>query len=384
MVETNPNSGSEDVTPAPSPQSESSPNSAEQTQATTDGDKGALPPALSADERDVRAFAMLDEGKGRDVARKELAAATPDKESQLAAESVPGPASDANVEEVVTHDGLDDKSIKQLSQAGLLLDAADWNVMPQKARDRILARAKETIAERSRAYQQEQANQRARNERGQFTAGAASAQTDKAQSQGGGKSEPAKPGQGDLASKVQKIKEMFGDEAAAPLAEVLEELDKRVAEASAPKDDPRMDYMMQRQVAMDEAAARTSLSADLADLTPPKGAAPEVVQASNEAWQVIREEAQVLAQAAVTAGRPWTWQECLERAGRMLYEPLIRQQEQAKLAATRKQTLRATPERSNRQSSPNRVESSEERDRRAFEALDSGKTRDDARMAIAG
>jgi hypothetical protein len=387
--------GSESLTPTPAQGNEQAPVTAATESPSTEQTERASIPAQPSVDRDAQILEMLDAGKPVSEVRKEItAAATPAaNENQPAAETQSGEAKDASGSPVPSkaavtpsYKDLDDRSRQQLSQAGLLPDMEEWNELRESTRQRILGNAQAIIAERTRLWQKEQALNQPRNQQGQFAPGKPGTtaggekpgQAVMDTSQGG---TGAAAGTGGLKARLQKFVEMVGEDVAAPLIEGLEATQAEQTAAlaqSAQREAERqnqMSYLLNRQIATEESSARATLAKDLPDLATPD---------NNEAWEIIKEEAKVLAQAAVNTGTDWSWQDCLEKAGRSLLSPIIAQQAQAKLADVRRTTLKNTPERGNQIASPARTASPEERDRLAMEMIDQGRTPQEVRMALAG
>jgi hypothetical protein len=278
--------------------------------------------------------------------------------------------------------GLDDRSRQQLSQAGLLPEVEEWNELRESTKNRILDNARGIIAERTRLYQKEQALNQPRNQVGQFAPGKpGTSATGKPgavmdASQGGN---GATAGTGSLKERLKPFIDMVGEDVAAPLIAGLEGMQSeqaaalaQMAEKSA-EQEKKFEYLARNHLAAAESSAWETLSKDLPDL---KG--------DTEAHEIIKEEARVLAQAAVNTGADWSWQDCLERAGRSLLSPIIAQQAQAKLADVRKNTLKNTPERGNQIAAPTRTMNKDERDKFVDDELQRGRTVQEVRMALAG
>jgi hypothetical protein len=339
------------------------------------------------------ALELLDEGKSlRDTQKEIVASVTPASDETGSKDGQSGKAPATSQDTATTppeagHAGLDEVGRQQLSQTGLLLDAATWNALPATARTRLQENAKAILAERTRLWQQGRAP---RNERGQFVAGAGEQQqpaqpADVRAQQTGSQAvaQPSAPSRKALKDALKKFTETVGDDVAAPLVEGLEEFMASQAQDSQSQAAAREQalqalqqqnqYLIQRQIASEESTARATIAKDLPDFA-----------TNDEAFGIVKEQAKVLAQAAVNVGADWTWQDCLVKAANMLLTPNIRQQEQAKLASARATTLRSTPERGNQQVSPARAMSREDKDRWVYEQLESGKTPQEVRMALAG
>jgi len=377
-------------TPAPTPDVVSDSNSSASQDQPTVGQTGRAAPLSEspAIDRDAMALELLDEGKSLRTVQKEImASVTPDSPSAepqeaRSGEATPAPElADAPSAPEAGHAGLDEVGKQQLSQTGLLPDAVTWNTLPATARQGLQKSAKAILAERTRLWQQGRAP---RNERGQFVPGAGTQPADvRAQQQGDqAVAKPAAQSKG-LKDFLKKFSDTVGEDVAAPLIEGLQEVLGQQAQESAERNQQleqqrqqlqeQTQYVLQTQIRAEETNAWTELAKDV----------PEVAT-NGEAQEIIKEQAKVLAQAAYNTGAKWSWQNCLVQAGRMLLGPNIRQQEQAKLATARATTLRSTPERGNQQVSPTRAMSKEDKDRWVYEQLESGKTPQEVRMALAG
>ncbi len=385
-------------TQAPTPESgESAPSQEVQQQAPAGStDRVANTTESKVVDRDALALQLLDDGKPAIEARKALESATP-----AAKESGPGKdgsakgeaKDDAAPEEKATariaeYAGLDDRSRQQLSQTGLLpKNVAHWNALPEDVRQAQLEHARAILAEKSRLYQAQQALSRPRNPRGQFVAGQAA---DDQAAQGEGQADVLAQPQGvqgkdkpgatrkSIKERLQKFGDTFGDEAAQSIAEVLEEIQaERTTEQTARDEklsqiEAMYNLNVEQGIKADEAKATAIISKDL----------PEY--ASNPELQAqVREEAKIRLQAAYNANVDTTWEQCLVYAARAILYPNIRQSEQARLAKSRQETLRNTPDRGNQQTSPNRTLSAEDKDQLAMNLLNQGKSAAEVRLALA-
>lgn len=343
---------------------------------------------------DAMALQLLDEKKSPSEVRKMVfESATP-----AASESGPGEDGPAKVESEgdqkppqtaqADYDGLDDRSKQQLSQTGLLpKNPAHWNALPEEVRQAQLEHARTILSEKSRLWQAQQALSRPRNERGQFVAGQApDDKTAAGEAQADDLAQPQEAqGKGKAGAKSQRsfkdilagLSDTFGEEAVQPLVEAFELSQAQRTEQEAARDEELAEmkamhnFNVEQTIASDEQKATAIISQDL-----PEYATNAEMQAA------VREEAKIRLQAAYIAHVDTTWEQCLVYGARAILYPNIRQSEQAKLATARQQTLRATPDRGNQQSSPARALSPEDKDRMAMKLLEQGKSPAEVRMAL--
>ncbi len=382
--------------------------------------------SLDRDEADRKALELLDAGKTPVEVRKELTTATPaaDRRASTAAGKGESASNDSGATDrkagepdsqqqpdkpaltpaqIAAYDGLASKDRQALSQTSLLPDSETWNAFPDQVKANMIRSAKSIISDRSRNYQQQQAVERQRNERGQFQAADAQNTAQAAQQQAGQQTNPvrgtaqdvetggagtsaaqeartqqanlltaggtAAAGKPNALDKIRKFVENVGEDVAGPLLEGFQELSQQHEAALQQQQqlleqrDRQMDFILQNQIASEERQAQGELESELPGIA-----------ANAEQWQQIRQNASIFAKAAFDSGSHWTWRNCLIQAARSLLAPNIRQQVQRDLNQQRSSSLRSTPERGTRQARPQRAMSADERDQAALDALDSGKS----------
>lgn len=379
--------------------------------------------AVAVPDRDQIAWDLLNDEVAPADVRKALAdAATPPLRPTTQAEGGRGeskssagssateglPAAGEGTTVLTLYDGLAPVQVQALSQTHLLPKPDVWKLFPAEARKALIESAKEILGEKSRLFQSNQALEQARNPKGQFAAkadgeiptneaaGTGGTDEDEAPPAAGTAARGAKRAQGQAAAAVasddplagawanlEDFANRIGDEqSSAPLMAGLRQLHQAQQQALTAKDQ-QLAYVSQGLLRMEEQAARAELAVEFPHIG--ASADPAAKAAADEVWKTqVIPGAKIVAAAAHAAQLGWSWQKCVDQAGRTLLATSTKLTAQQNLRTQRHETLRGTPERGATTSHASRGIDPGDRDRLALAELDAQRDKEEVRAMLRG